>query len=381
MGTNGRKVSLVMNDSSGFTQTLTGANTYSGNTTISSGTLILAAANPENESSTVTIAESGATLEPELRRHRHRGQALHRQTQSGEPEPTGPSATSDPADHEITGTGTLTVSSGPSAGGFASWQTANTTTGGLGDDHDNDGVSNGIEYFLGGATNTTGFTPLPGVTNTAGTLSVTWTKGSGYTGTYDTDFRVETSATLAEPWTKETLGGGNIINDSGFVKYTFPSPLGTKNSPASKSPGRNPKESQGLLTSFSNNQQSLIGNLSLFPENFQLDTRKLKSVKPTRNLLTFLVTSSLFAAVTTTSAQSTWTGATDNNWSVAGNWSQVYPTPPVPPRSSPRRVHRAIALSWGDASRTANITFDSTTGSSPYTIRALRYGPQHQASA
>ena len=66
----------------------------------------------------------------------------------------------------------------------------------LNEDHDNDGVPNGIEYFLGGNTNTTGFTALPGVSNTGGTLSVTWTKDAGYTGTYGTDFVVETSETL-----------------------------------------------------------------------------------------------------------------------------------------------------------------------------------------
>ena len=48
-------------------------------------------------------------------------------------------------------------------GGYASWQSTNSTTQGLDGDHDNDGVPNGIEYFLGGDTNTTGFTPLPGV--------------------------------------------------------------------------------------------------------------------------------------------------------------------------------------------------------------------------
>jgi hypothetical protein len=46
---------------------------------------------------------------------------------------------------------------------FSAWQLANGTTGGLDEDHDGDGVANGIEYFLGGDSNTTGFTPLPGV--------------------------------------------------------------------------------------------------------------------------------------------------------------------------------------------------------------------------
>lgn len=83
--------------------------------------------------------------------------------------------------------------------GFAGWQSVNNTTGGLDDDHDGDGVSNGIEYFLGGDTVTTGFTPLPGVTDDDGILSVTWTKSAAYTGTYPAGFVVETSSTLAPP--------------------------------------------------------------------------------------------------------------------------------------------------------------------------------------
>jgi autotransporter-associated beta strand protein len=133
-------------------------------------------------------------------------------------------------DTRFSGTGVIVVTTGPSAGtGFDSWKTANGATGGINDDHDNDGVDNGVEYFLGGPNgNTTGFTPLPGVTNTGGTLSVTWTKGSGYSGTYATHFVVETSETLSGTWIQETLPGGNITDDPGFVKITFPSPLGTK---------------------------------------------------------------------------------------------------------------------------------------------------------
>jgi autotransporter-associated beta strand protein len=228
-GANGRKVSLVMN-SSGFTQTLSGANTFSGNTTVGSGTLTLAAPNLANQSSTVTIAESGATLALNFNGSDTVGKLFIGTTQmdAGEYGAVGSAAPVIGID-QITGTGTLTVTSGPSSGGFASWQTANNATGGLDDDHDNDGVTNGIEYFIGGpGGNTTGFTPLPGVVNTAGTLSITWIKGSGYTGTYGTDFWVETSETLTGTWPPETLPGGNITDDPGFVKFTFPSPLGTK---------------------------------------------------------------------------------------------------------------------------------------------------------
>lgn len=110
-------------------------------------------------------------------------------------------------------------------GGFSTWQTANNTAGALDADHDSDGVLNGVEYFLGGDSDTTGFTPLPGVVNTAGVLSVTWNKGSGYSGAYDADYWIETSSTLTGEWTKEILSGGNVIDDSNAVKYTFPASL------------------------------------------------------------------------------------------------------------------------------------------------------------
>jgi autotransporter-associated beta strand protein len=132
-------------------------------------------------------------------------------------------------DTRFSGPGVVVVG-GSSGSGFESWATTNSATGqSLADDHDNDGVTNGIEYFLGGPSgNTTGFTPLPGVSQTAGTLGITWTKGSGYTGTYGTHFWVETSETLTGTWTPETIPGGNITDEPGFVKYTFPSPLSTK---------------------------------------------------------------------------------------------------------------------------------------------------------
>ena len=111
---------------------------------------------------------------------------------------------------------------------FGSWRLTNSATGQtFAQDHDNDGVSNGIEYFLGGPTgNTTGFTALPSVDNAAGVLSVTWTKAAGYTGVYATDYVVETSDTLTGVWTPQTLGGTVIITGNN-VKFTFPA--GVKN--------------------------------------------------------------------------------------------------------------------------------------------------------
>ena len=114
--------------------------------------------------------------------------------------------------------------------GYNSWSTLNGADPNLNDDHDNDGVSNGVEYFLSGNADTTGFTPLPILT--AG--SITWPAASinaGYAGVYDIHFTVETSETLeAGSWVTAPLGTGAGTVSIPFatpasirnVKYTFP---------------------------------------------------------------------------------------------------------------------------------------------------------------
>ena len=123
------------------------------------------------------------------------------------------------------------VLSTAAAAGYAAWQFANDTTGLFSEDHDNDGVPNGIEYFLGGTADTTGFTPLPGVTNDNGTLSITWTIGDGYAGEYGANFRVETSETPGGPWHVEKAdpepGFTVTFPTATEVKFTFPP--GTRN--------------------------------------------------------------------------------------------------------------------------------------------------------
>ncbi|MEI6605074.1 MAG: autotransporter-associated beta strand repeat-containing protein, partial [Verrucomicrobiota bacterium] len=211
----------------GGTLSMSGANTYTGSTTVNGGTLVLGQINPDNEASTVSIAAAaGAKLD--LAFGSGVTDTVGKLYIDGIQQPAG-DYTSSHSSGAFAGSGTLHVNSGPA--GFAGWQDANHTSGTINQDHDNDGVTNGIEYFLGGNTDTTGFTPLPPVDNTGGTLSVTWTKAATYPGTYGTGgFVVETSTTLNGDWATEIVApnpGATVTITGNEVKYTFPTPLGS----------------------------------------------------------------------------------------------------------------------------------------------------------
>ncbi len=142
---------------------------------------------------------------------------------------TGPFLTvSAPAGYTVAYTSTTATLTPPPTANFSSWRTTNGAgIQTLAQDHDNDGVANGIEYFLGGPSgNTTGYTPLPAVQT--GPLRVTYIKGPGYTGAYTTDYYVETSTTLVGPWTpaapnaSPNVAGTVYLLSGSNVTYTFP---------------------------------------------------------------------------------------------------------------------------------------------------------------
>lgn len=108
--------------------------------------------------------------------------------------------------------------------GYPNWQSQNNTGDTMDQDHDQDGVANGIEYFLVGPQgNSTGLTTLPAIQQQGGVMSITWTKASTYTGTYASHFVVETSTNLQTPWTPVPLGPNVTINGNQLT-YTFPQP-------------------------------------------------------------------------------------------------------------------------------------------------------------
>ena len=78
------------------------------------------------------------------------------------------------------------------ASGYTAWANANGATDQTVDqDHDTDGVKNGIEYFMGESGS--GFTAQPALN---ASNIITWTMGDTYTGSYGTDYVSQTSGDL-----------------------------------------------------------------------------------------------------------------------------------------------------------------------------------------
>jgi fibronectin-binding autotransporter adhesin len=105
----------------------------------------------------------------------------------------------------------LDVTGGPA--GYASWASANSITGDPSDDSNNDGVTNGVAYFM----NKTGLATNPGIVGG----SVTWTNGGNIPSSEygaDKQFVVQTSIDL-QNWIVPTTG---VVNQAGSVSYTLP---------------------------------------------------------------------------------------------------------------------------------------------------------------
>lgn len=195
---------------------------YSGNTTVNGGILSLGADNSSNNASTVSIAATGATLNLDFAST----DTVDKLFIGGVQQPAGVyeavgNAGSGTEIAQITGTGTLTVTSSPVAG-YSAWQTANAPGQTVDQDHDNDGVDNGIEYFMG--LSGTAFTSTPGIVAD----SITWPMGATYSGTYGVDYVIQTSSDL-NIWSPASVGAGPgtvAVNPGTSVVFTMPAPAG-----------------------------------------------------------------------------------------------------------------------------------------------------------
>jgi autotransporter-associated beta strand protein len=201
-------------------QTLSGTNTYSGNTSVGAGTLKLTNANASNEASTVTVASTGATLELDFPGTDTVDKLFIGSTQMAAgvyKSSTNPAAGI--AISQITGAGTLTVTAGGASSNFASWANdplkgnipGELPTG----DFDNDGLTNLTEYALG---------KNPRISSQpAGVLSgntLTFTKGTDAIANGDVSWVIETSTTLAAAsWTPQVTQPAG--NSAATISYTL----------------------------------------------------------------------------------------------------------------------------------------------------------------
>ena len=108
----------------------------------------------------------------------------------------------------------VTLQAGAGSGTYASWAITNSVTDAVNADSNQDGVPNGIAYFM----NETGRAILPGVVGS----KVTWTNGGNIpSSAYGTQFVVQTSPDLVT-WTPVSDTDLSLRNTVGSVSYTLP---------------------------------------------------------------------------------------------------------------------------------------------------------------
>jgi autotransporter-associated beta strand protein len=202
----GGTVSLTKTGAS--TWKLTGNNTYTGDTTVNSGVL---AVNGTSIPNTGKLVINGGKVD--LANTETVGTLFFGTVQ----QKAGNYTSADPSAN-FTGSGTLTVLSGPP--GFSSWIAGTFANGtvpldkrGPHDDPDNDGISNLVEYAIAGQDPTVGNPAIS--TFSAGTLS--FTKREGATGI---TYAIESSTLLtAESWA--TLPKPPVLESPGAISYPF----------------------------------------------------------------------------------------------------------------------------------------------------------------
>jgi uncharacterized repeat protein (TIGR02543 family) len=237
----GSNVTRVVQDSVGCRLVLRGANTYTGDTIVSAGTLVVNG-NAIPDSGKLFI-NSGGKVSPSGATETVSTLFFDGVQQAAGTWGSSSSTANNKDDSRFTGAGVVLVTSGPatetftttrlgqssSGSDYSSWAAASGAGPKLNDDHDNDGVANGVEWFLGGSSDTTGFTAQPGITHADGVFSITWTKAADYPGTYGDHFHVETSDTPTGNWTVEGPGGNiRTSTDGSSCTYIFPAGAGKK---------------------------------------------------------------------------------------------------------------------------------------------------------
>ena len=200
---------LPIEKSGTATVTLANANSYTGSTTVKAGTLKLQ--QPYLSDISAVTVDSGAMLHLDFT-----GNDVIAYLKLGAAN-LGPGIYS-AATHPdfIAGTGSLEVVTSP--GTYSGWAALNSVTGGMNADDDNDGVANGIEFFMGDTSS--GFTAMPAPD---GNGKVTWPKGAAYKAAYGSAWEIQTSTDL-QTW--HPAAEAEVQISPAAVSYTLPAGQG-----------------------------------------------------------------------------------------------------------------------------------------------------------
>jgi autotransporter-associated beta strand protein len=200
------------------TLTLNATNTYTGTTTVAAGIL---AVNGDSIANTGKLdITSGKVLIPAATNEvvatlfyngAQQPAGVYGSTASGAPAPNQSDTYFD-----VTGSGTLTVNSGPAGNTYANWLTANPPATGFTTDSDNDGVSNGLENVLDSNPNafSAGLTQVSATAN-----SVTYQHTLNPTIASDVSYTYEWSSDLIE-W--KASGVANTAGTIGTIVASAP---------------------------------------------------------------------------------------------------------------------------------------------------------------
>jgi fibronectin-binding autotransporter adhesin len=142
------------------TATLSAANTYTGDTTVVDGALVITQDNVLADASTVTLASNSSLNLTHSGTDQVGALIINNNNQ--------------PAGVYTFGTGKLRVGNPPA--GYADWATTHAPSGNPNDDFDGDGVSNAVEYVLGGTKDTQDMNKLPTLATSGGNLVLTFVR-------------------------------------------------------------------------------------------------------------------------------------------------------------------------------------------------------------
>lgn len=210
---NGSAGTVAVTKTGSSTWTLSGTNTYTGDTTVEAGVLAVSGGNAIPDAGKLVInggkvAPSGTTESVDSLFFGATQQA------AGTWGATGSGATHIDDAH-FTGTGVVNVING-TGGGYADWAATNAPEGTANDDYDNDGVSNGVEYVLGGLATTNDAAKLPQVSTSGGNLVFTFHRDQD-SKTPDVEVSIEVGTTLATWPSTYTVGNDTAGSSSGVT--------------------------------------------------------------------------------------------------------------------------------------------------------------------